>query len=85
MRALFRIIASVAVALTLTSCEKDQIKVISYNIRVNSSSDGDNRWDLRKQASINMICEEQPTIFGLQEAQPVHMEYLTEQLPNTAG
>ena len=81
MRALFRIIASVAVALTLTSCAKDQIKVISYNIRVNSSSDGDNRWDLRKQASINMISEEQPTIFGLQEAQPVHMEYLTEQLP----
>ena len=34
------------------------IKVISYNIRLSTKSDGDNWWENRKQASINMINEE---------------------------
>lgn len=57
------------------------IKVISYNIRLNTGSDGDNRWDNRKHASINMINDEKPTIFGLQEAKPEQVQYLAENLP----
>ena len=60
------------------------IKVISYNIRLSTKSDGDNWWENRKQASINMINEEKPTIFGLQEALPVQVEYLAENLPEYA-
>lgn len=71
-----------AAALTLSSCaeKKNDIKVISYNVRV-SGGDGENHWDKRKHASINMINEERPTIFGVQEAKPDQMQYLVENLP----
>lgn len=59
--------------------EPTDIKVISYNIRLNTKSDGDNCWDNRKHASINMINEEKPTIFGLQEALPGQVEYLAQE------
>ena len=61
--------------------EPAEIKVISYNIRLNTKSDGDNCWDNRKHASINMINEEKPTIFGVQEALPEQVQYLVENLP----
>lgn len=61
--------------------EPIDIKVISYNIRLNTKSDGDNCWDNRKHASLNMINEEKPTVFGLQEALPGQVEYLAENLP----
>ena len=72
-----------AVALGATSCaeKKNDIKVISYNVRVNNEGDGENKWDLRKHASVAMINEEKPTIFGLQEAKPEQMQYLVENLP----
>ena len=72
-----------AVALGVTSCaeKKNDIKVISYNVRVNVESDGENKWDLRKHASVAMILEEKPTIFGLQEAKPEQMQYLVDNLP----
>ncbi len=81
-----------AVALCMAfSCSSEQaketIKVISYNIRcgVTPGMDGENNWEYRKQASVNMINDEKPTIFGLQEALPPHMEYLKEQLPQYAS
>lgn len=61
--------------------ELADIKVISFNIRLNTKSDGDNWWEHRKQASINMINEEKPTVFGLQEALPEQVQYLAENLP----
>lgn len=66
-----------------SSCKEKptEIKVISYNIRMNTKADGDNCWDNRKHASINMINEEKPTIFGLQEALPEQVQYLAENLP----
>lgn len=70
-----------AVAMTIASCSRVAVKVISYNVRVDVSKDGDNRWDNRKQASINMINAEKPTIFGVQEAQHHQYQYLKENLP----
>ena len=58
---------------------KNEIKVISFNVYV-SNSDEANNWGQRKQAAINMINEEQPTIFGLQEATLHQMQYLTSNL-----
>ncbi len=70
------------VAFGAASCaKKNEIKVISYNVRVNVESDGENRWDARKHASITMINDEKPTIFGLQEAKPEQMAYFVENLP----
>ena len=70
------------VVMGITSCSapKNEIKVISYNVRL-SGGDGENHWDKRKHASINMINDEKPTVFGLQEAKPDQMQYLVENLP----
>ena len=64
------------------SCDKPtEIKVMSYNIRYLNDHDGENHWDKRKHASINMIREEQPTIFGTQEGVWEQISYFVENLP----
>lgn len=45
-----------------------QITVMSYNIRVSNASDGENDWELRKAASVEMVLDQKPDICGLQEA-----------------
>lgn len=61
----------------------DTIKVISYNIRMSGSpaADGDNYWSNRKQASINMVNDEQPDVMGIQEGCPDQIAFLDEHLP----
>ena len=91
MKKIFSIVLFALALCMAVSCSTEQakepIKVISYNIRcgVNPGQDGENNWEYRKQASINMINDEKPTIFGLQEALPPHLEYLKEQLPQYAS
>ena len=83
MKKFFRFMVVAAIMLAAFSCGKqqvNQIKVISYNVRC-SGGDGENHWDKRKHASLNMINDEKPTIFGLQEANPDQMQYLAENLP----
>ena len=79
-------ICAIVGLIACTSCKEKpvDIKVISYNIRLSTKSDGDNCWDNRKHASINMINEEKPTVFGLQEALPEQVQYLAENLPEYA-
>ena len=81
-------VAILASALTLVSCfaPKNQIKVISYNIRLSAhggarGADGIHYWDNRRHASINMINDEKPTVFGLQEACSDQIDFLEENLP----
>ncbi len=60
----------------------DDMKVISFNIRYNSWYDREspNRWELRRDAVVRMICEEQPAALGLQEALIDQLQYL-DKLP----
>jgi hypothetical protein len=81
MKKLILFLACAAVAFGATSCEKkNEIKVISYNVRV-SGGDGDNHWDKRKHASITMINEERPTVFGTQEGVWEQISYFIDNLP----
>ena len=59
-----------------------ELSVLSYNIRYNSSGDGPDLWDLRKNELIAQISTLQPTHFGVQEATKTQMDDLTEGLPN---
>ena len=62
---------------------ESQMKVISYNIRYTGepAKDGDNHWNYRRAASINMVREEQPTVMGVQEALAPQLQFLDENLP----
>ena len=68
---------------TFASCKSgsDTIQVLSYNIRLSIVDDGDNHWNLRKKASIDMINHLQPDIIGLQEPVNEQIAYLLEHLP----
>ena len=71
MKTLTRILA-LALVVIFAACgtpETAHYKVISYNIRVLTPHDTDSlHWDIRKPATITMIEQEQPDIFGLQES-----------------
>ncbi len=58
----------------------DTVEILSYNIRLSFADDGDNSWKFRKPASLVMIGEEKPVVFGLQEACPEQLKYLNDSL-----
>ena len=71
-----RFVLILAVALTVlpqaASARKtagpDTLSVISFNIRMGEANDGTNSWQYRYPATILMLRDKQPDIFGLQEA-----------------
>ncbi len=87
MKKLLLFSACVAMLCAAIGCAKkgknDTIKVVSYNIRMSGSpaADGDNFWANRKQASINMVNDEQPDVMGIQEGCPDQIAFLDEHLP----
>ena len=73
MSLLMFLLTTVGVAQNLT--------VISYNIRYNSQSDGEDIWDLRKGELVGQINQHSPDSFGVQEATQIQMQYILEALP----
>jgi len=52
------------------------IKVMSYNIRLDVASDGENRWDNRKEMLAGQVQFYEPDFMGVQEALPHQLHYL---------
>lgn len=73
MSLLMFLLTTVGVAQNLT--------VISYNIRYNSQSDGEDIWDLRKGELVGQINQHSPDSFGVQEATQIQIQYILEALP----
>ena len=83
MKKLVILAAAAAALLSLVSCSKsEELKVMSYNIRLDHKGDGDNAWPNRKEATRAMLEDIKPDVFGVQEALPHQVAYLTEQAPN---
>ena len=59
-----------------------EIAVLSYNIRYNSSGDGLDLWNLRKTELIDQIKQLDPMSFGVQEATLTQMKDLEAGLPD---
>ena len=74
--------AAVAAALALVSCTKSgELKVMSYNIRLDNSGDNENAWPNRKEATIAMLDDIKPDVFGVQEALPHQVQYIEDNAP----
>lgn len=58
------------------------LKLMTYNIRLNTESDSINKWDNRKEFLSSQIAFYEPDIFGLQEAKPEQVEYLEKRFPS---
>ena len=56
------------------------VKVMTYNIRLDLASDGDNRWDNRKEMLTGQVMFYEPDFLGVQEALPNQMQYLQDNL-----
>ena len=89
MKKIILAVAALAALLPATcSCKKAEpisFKVISYNIRLGVANDGDNAWDLRKEATPAMLADQDPLIFGVQEAYDFQIAYINEQCPQYAS
>lgn len=59
-----------------------QIKVMSYNIRLDVASDGENRWDARKDKVAALMNYYEADFIGGQEVQHHQLQYLLSQLTN---
>ena len=46
----------------------DEIKVMSFNVRMNTASDMGNAWPFRQEACIELIKDQKPSVIGFQEA-----------------
>lgn len=57
------------------------IKVMTYNIRLDLKSDGVNAWDKRKDFITAQIDFYEPDVFGVQEARPNQVKDIAKALP----
>ena len=57
------------------------IRVMTFNIRLNTTDDGDNAWPYRKDIVASMMRFHKADIIGVQEALKDQMDDLTERLP----
>ena len=55
--------------------------IITYNIRMNTSADGDNAWPLRKEKVAGLLKFYEADVFNVQEALPEQMDDLVSMFP----
>lgn len=63
---------------------QEPIELITYNIRMNTSGDGEHAWPYRKADVINLLKFHRAEIFCVQEALPGQMDDLAEAFPDYA-
>jgi endonuclease/exonuclease/phosphatase family metal-dependent hydrolase len=56
------------------------LKIMSYNIRLDTQSDGDNQWSKRKEFLTDQVKFYMPDFMGVQEALPQQMSYIDSTL-----
>lgn len=82
-----RLITVVCVCIVVCSVHlpaqpQTSITVMTYNIRLDLESDGENSWNHRKEHFASIIRFYHPDVVGLQEAQIHQIEYLAKTLPD---
>lgn len=58
-----------------------EIRVMSFNIRYGTAQDGENAWDLRREALRTSIRDFAPDLLGTQECLKEQAEWLIERMP----
>lgn len=64
----------------LSSQAQTEIKAMSYNIRLDIASDGENRWDIRKDKVAGLMNYYEADFIGMQEVLLNQLKYLQEHL-----
>ncbi|WP_445738128.1 endonuclease/exonuclease/phosphatase family protein [Mariniflexile sp.] len=66
--------------MSITNCKAQDFKVMTYNVRLDIASDGENAWTHRKDFLSSQVLFFGPDILGVQEARPNQMADLKEAL-----
>ena len=64
--------------------QPQELDVMTFNVRINLPSDGDNAWPNRKEMAASMIRFYEPDVFGVQEALKGQVSDLSQRLPEYA-
>ena len=64
-----------------SSSQSATYRTMSFNLRYGTANDGDNRWPNRKELVATTIKRFDPDLLGMQEAMPLQIKYLQDQLP----
>lgn len=75
-----QIVTSIILIFTFASTTAQNVKVMSYNIRLDVASDGENRWNNRKDMLTAQVLKLSPDFMGIQEALPQQIDYLNANL-----
>ncbi|AIF49518.1 endonuclease/exonuclease/phosphatase family protein [Dyella japonica] len=75
--------ALLSVALTIASLPvaAEQLRVMSFNVRVPVAADGPNRWEARRDLMVRTIREQHPDVMGTQELHQEQGDYIVAKLP----
>lgn len=68
--------------LFFTMVYSQDLSVMTYNIRLDVASDGENSWPMRKDYLVSQLKFYTPDIFGIQEGLPHQVTYVNEKLRN---
>lgn len=60
------------------------VSIMSFNLRYDTTEDGENQWSNRKEACIKMLNKTKPSVFGIQEGLQNQVAFLDENLPQYA-
>lgn len=71
----------ILLALLAFNGRSQAVKIMSYNIRYDAASDGDNKWEIRKNKLVALIRYHEPDFMGTQEGLKHQLDYMNEQLP----
>ncbi|WP_316635416.1 endonuclease/exonuclease/phosphatase family protein [uncultured Flavobacterium sp.] len=82
MKKINTIVLVVMLLLVSSSFYGQNLKMMTYNIRLDVASDGENAWSNRKEYFTSQIQFYSPDIFGVQEATPSQVTYIASALPN---
>lgn len=69
-----------AILLFQIPMQAQDVTLMTYNIRLDHESDGEDQWPNRKEFLTGQIKFYEPMIFGVQEALPHQMDYLQKEL-----
>ena len=87
MKKIAMLLLAAVMVLPMTAANKEKkgdntLKVMSYNIRLGSANDGTNSWGLRYPATAEMIEDQMPDIFGVQEALASQIRFIEDNFVN---
>jgi len=82
MKKINTIVLVVMLLLVSGSFYGQNLKIMTYNIRLDVASDGENAWPNRKDYFTSQIQFYSPDIFGVQEATPNQVTAIASALPN---